>query len=251
MNQFDIQVADRGREGLNSFWRGVSESMDQTLAEWGATLPKYMEAVAVFFIGVLLGYIIEYIFWRLGERFHLEKLWKRTGVDDLLKKANIKSKPTHLAGQALKGVIIMYFLRLAAISAEWDQVSEFIADVLALIPSIFVAIIVMLFAVSYAGTAASLTQNLLFFGDKHVRKVIATLTKNLIIAFGLMIALSQFEFLQDYTKAVAYALLGMMALAGGLALGLGGQDFVRDALNNMREHEHDDGHKKGKTKKAS
>ncbi len=246
MNQPNGNFSEDSMIVVSSFWEGVSTSMDQTFTEWGLMLPKYIEALAVFFIGVLIGYFVEYLFRKAGEKFHLARLWSKIGLDTFLKKSKIKLTPTHLAGKTLKGIIIAYFLRLAAFAAEFDEVGQFLESVILFIPKAIIAFLIMFFAVSYAGTAAGIAQNLLFTEDKHVQKVTGILVKNLIIAFGAMEAFRQVGVLEELARNLSLALLAMFALAGGLALGLGAKDFVRKKLEQLEE-EHP---KKGKSKAA-
>ncbi len=230
----DTPLHQEGYNALTSFYTGVSTSVNQTLAEWGAILPDILKALTVLFIGILIGYVIEHIFRKLGDRLRLANFWQRIGFDDLLKKANIKSSPSQLVGKFLKGVIITYFLRVSAGIMGFVEIEEFLRKVIGLVPDIIIAVLILLFALQFAGTASSLLQNLLRIGDKQARWIIAAVAKNTIIAFGIMTALSQIGIAENLVEILFTALVAMLALAGGLALGLGGKEFVYDILKDMR-----------------
>ncbi len=230
----DVPLHEESYDAVASFYAGVSASVNQTLAEWGAILPDIIKALTVLFIGILIGYVIEHIFRRIGNRLRLANFWQKIGFDDLLQKANIKSSPSHLVGKFLKGVIITYFLRVAAGIMGFVEVEEFLKKVIGLVPDIIIAVLILLFALQFAGTAASLLQNLLRVGDKQARWIIAAVAKNTIIAFGVMTALSQIGIAENLVEILFTALVAMLALAGGLALGLGGKEFVYDMLKDMR-----------------
>lgn len=232
---------------IDGFYNGIMFSIDQSVSEWGRILPLALLALSILLIGLMLGYLIEWLFMKLGEKLKLTHIWTKTGFDLLLERANIKTNPSHLVGKFVKGVVITYFLRIAAGILGFTEVEEFLQKIIALVPDIVIAVIILLFAISAANTAASLTNNLLRIGDKHARVIIASVVKNILIAFGIMAALVQLHVAEDLIRILFTALVAMLALAGGLALGLGGKDFVHELLadfkkKNIESHDKTSGH---------
>jgi hypothetical protein len=65
-------------------------------------------------------------------------------------------------------------------------------------------------------------------------ETVATVSRWSILIFSFIAALSQLRIASDFMKLLFTAIVFMIALAGGLAFGLGGRDYARDALERMR-----------------
>ncbi len=215
--------------------QSIVTSSQKTINEIVALLPKFFQALFVFLIGWLIGMIIEWLFIKMGEKLRLSRIWEKTGLDDLLKKAEIKSTPSNLAGTFIKSIIIMFFLRQAMIIMGFVEIEEFISEIISLTPDIIVALFILLFAIRAADTVGALVKNMVGIGDEKTRKIMAVVAKNVLVAFGVMAALVQVHIAEELVQTLFTALVAMLALAGGLSLGLGGKDFVHDMIKEFRK----------------
>ena len=217
-----------------SFSQTIVLSSKETLNEIAILLPRFFQATVVFCVGWIIGIIIEWMFMKLGQKLRFTNIWEKTGLDSLLKKANIKSPPSKLAGTFIKSVIILFFLRQAVKIMGFSEIELFISDIIGLVPDIIIALLILLFSIQAAGTAGSLVHNLVGIGDKKARTIMAIVAKNVLIAFGVMAALVQVHIAEELVQTLFTALVAMLALAGGLAFGLGGKEFVHDMIEEFR-----------------
>lgn len=217
------------------FWNTVLQETRESLDQMAVLLPDLGIALTVLFLGWLLGIALEAGFLRLAKRLHLEKLWKKLGFDTLLQQSGIKRSPSAVVATFIKGVIITFFLKTAAKIMQFVEVEDFLDKVIALIPDIIIALLILLFAIKFAETMGALTENLLRIADKKARAILASVAKNIIIAFGIMAALVQIKIAPDIITILFTGFIAMLALAGGLAFGLGGKDFIRELLEDIRK----------------
>jgi hypothetical protein len=222
-------------EEFISFSDSILNSSRASVNDIAALLPKALLAILVFLIGWLIGIIIEWMFIKMGEKLKLNTFWEKTGLNSLLKKADIKSNPSKLAGTFLKSIIVMFFLRESMSIMGFVEIEEFIQKIINLAPDIIIALFILLFSINAAGTASSLVKNLMGIGDANSRKIMALVAKNILIAFGVMAALVQVHIAADMVQTLFTAFVAMLALAGGLALGLGGKDFVHEMIEDVRK----------------
>ena len=61
----------------------------------------------------------------------------------------------------------------------------------------------------------------------------AVFTKSVIVFFTILVVLNQLGVAQDIIRILFTGIIGMLALAGGLAFGLGGKDMARDLLSEL------------------
>ncbi|MHB9019982.1 MAG: mechanosensitive ion channel family protein, partial [Minisyncoccota bacterium] len=66
-------------------------------------------------------------------------------------------------------------------------------------------------------------------------KFLATASWWVIVMFGLLIALNQLGVAVAIINTVITGLIAMLALAGGLAFGLGGKDLAAHLLQKMKD----------------
>jgi hypothetical protein len=237
--QETVASADTIGHDLLTFPQSLVLSSQEILSQMGILFPRVMEATVIILIGWGIGVFIEWIFIKLGERLKLTRFWEKTGFNSLLRKANIQSTPSKLTGTFIKSVIILFFLRQSVIILGFSEVEEFIGQIIILVPDIVIALVILLFTIRVAGTAASLIENFLGIGDRKSRKIIAIIIKNILIAFGTMAVLVQLHIAEKLVQILFTALVSMLALAGGLAFGLGGKDFVREMICDFKNKKED------------
>lgn len=215
---------------LGGFWGSVNEFYTTV----GALLPKAIQAFFTIVFGWLLGLSIEIAFRKIGKTHRARRIWELTGFDDFVKKSGVKSDPAALTGVALKSTILLWFLRSAAKKMGFFQVESFLNSVLALIPDLAIGLLILLFAVRWANTAAKIVEKLAHIADKNTKAILAAVARNILIAFGILAALFQIRVAPELVQTLFTAFVAMLALAGGLAFGLGGKDFVHEILEEFR-----------------
>jgi len=218
-----------------NFSEEVLASSQSSLSDITNILPNLALALATLFLGWLLGSFLRWLFIVSGKRLHLDRFWESIGFDRLLKQGGVNTPPSEVLGTFLKGVIITLFLRGAAIILGFEEIEIFLQSVINMVPSILIALLVLLFAIKSANTASFFVENVVQVKDEQTKKILAGTAKNILIAFGIMIALFQLNIAQNFIEILFTAFVAMLALAGGLAFGLGGKEFIHDMLNEIRK----------------
>jgi len=210
----------------------------QSVADMLSLLPNILLAISVFIFGWLLGYLVQHSFRGLAQRTRIDELLKKIGFNEFVEKAKFKSHPLVIVGKFIKGIIIIFFLRQSLQIIGWTQVEQFIGAIIEFIPNLVIALLIVLMAIQFSQTLAFLAENMLSFGNEETRKIIGIVAKNIIIVFGIMAAVLQLNISAELTQmmqTIFTAFAAMLALAGGLALGLGSKDFVANALKKMQK----------------
>lgn len=218
-----------------NFSEEVLASSQSSLSDITNILPNLALALVTLFLGWLLGSFLRWLFIVSGKRLRLDRFWEKIGFDRLLKQGGISSPPSEVLGTFLKGVIITLFLRGAAIILGFQEIELFLQSVINIVPSILIALLVLLFAIKAANTASFFVENVMQIKDEQTKRILAGTARNILIAFGIMIALFQLNIAQNFIEILFTAFVAMLALAGGLAFGLGGKEFIHDVLKEMRK----------------
>lgn len=210
-----------------------TDSVVQILAFW----PQILAAFTVFIIGWLLSILLRKGIIKLGDRIKIPHFAEKSGFKDFLEKANIQSPPSVVIAKFFQAWIITIFLLAATKIVHLDTVSNFLEAIIYFIPNLIVAILILLFAVRFGDFASGIVAGALSLADSHATKVVSIVVKNILIAFGIMAAIVQLD-IPGASELIRILFIGFVAsisLAGGLAFGLGGKDFIRDLLENLKK----------------
>ncbi len=113
-------------------------------------------------------------------------------------------------------------------------VSLFLRDILAYIPSIIIAVLIMLASVVLANFSKSVVRASVMSAKLHASKFLGTLVWWTIVVFGFLAALIQLGIAVTILNTLITGLIAMLALAGGIAFGLGGKDYAAYLLEKLR-----------------
>ena len=132
-----------------------------------------------------------------------------------------------------------WFLTIVFILAATDilglfGISLFLRDVLAYIPSIIIAVLIMLAAFVLANFSKSVVKASVMSARLHASKFLGTLAWWTIVVFGFLAALIQLGIAVTILNTLITGLIAMIALAGGIAFGLGGKDYAAYLLEKLR-----------------
>ena len=115
------------------------------------------------------------------------------------------------------------------------EVGLFLKSILYYIPSVIVAAIVLLAATIIAKFMHKLVKASADAAGLQSSSTIAGIVKWAILIFGFVIALTQLGIAVTLIQTIVIGIIAMVAIAGGLAFGLGGKDMATKILEKMKE----------------
>jgi len=140
--------------------------------------------------------------------------------------------PSQYIGLLARWLIYLVFFLAAANFLGWSQVSLLLNDFLAWLPNLIVAVIIVLAApvlgrllrtaIEAGGAGMGLSNTAL----------LGRLAEFAVVAFGVIVALYQVGIASDLVNILFIGVVGAMALALGLAFGLGGRDVAAEISRN-------------------
>jgi hypothetical protein len=208
------------------------------LSEMGRQLllfiPNLLAALVVFFVGwavaVAAGRLVERLFVALRINPAFEHF---QGLKDAVERAGLKLNVSLVVGEIVKWFLIIVTLLAATDILGLTAISGFLVDVLRYIPNVVVAALILIIAVVlanfvYRTVAASITAA--GFGSATI---IAAISKWSIIVFAVMAALTQLRVAVSLIQTITTAFFAMIAIAGGLAFGLGGKEVAAKWLSKL------------------
>jgi hypothetical protein len=192
--------------------------------------PKVIAALIVLFVGFVVARIAGKLFVTLARKVGLEHAAHRVGLVDSMKQVGIKRSVSGIVGTIVFWLFMCVFLMTAVNILNWQPISAALQDVVNYIPLLLraaVVVIVGLLAATFIrGVVATSADR---FGLSYAQSLAAACYYILV----LMTLLASFEQLKIEFELLNWAILivfGGVAVAFGLAVGLGGRDVVAGIL---------------------
>lgn len=195
-------------------------------------LPNLLGAVLVFLIGLVLAKWAKKLIVKLLETIKFSIVLKKTGLEKFLKKAEVKLKTEEIVGGVIEWLVILVFSVAAVNILGLSTVSVVLERVLAYIPKIVSAILVLTIGVLLAGLVESLLKGALSQIDVKVSRLFGKIGSYLVVIFAALAAINELGIAQSLINILFMGFVAMLALGFGLAIGLGAKDLIAQILND-------------------
>lgn len=210
----------------------LSDLYDKTLSY----LPNLIAAVIVLIVGWLVAIFLSKLVLKILELIKIDTLANNLGLQNLAERVDRK-----LSLAALGAWLIKWFFFLASFIAASDilglnQVSTFLyQDVLNYAGHVVVAMAVLLLGILAANFFSHLVTASVKASGLHNGEPLGAITRWAIIGFTVIAALAQLQIATDFLQDLFRAVVAMLAIAGGLAFGLGGKDHAKKVLDGIED----------------
>ena len=225
-------------EDLNSplvqIQENVFSSSTSIFGRLALILPSILGAIGILLVGWGVSNLVYNFIIQSSDKLHLEYISEKLNIDHFLKKAGIKSQPAHIIAKFLQGYIFTLFFISATNIVGLVQISEFLDTIIEYIPRVVVALVIILFGIQISNTVGNIVKGALHFTHKHTSEIIAIVARFSLIFFSILAALVQLNVATRLVEILFVGFISMIALGGGLALGLGGKETVAELLYQLR-----------------
>ncbi len=199
-------------------------------------VPNLIGALIVLIVGLVvaagLGTLVEKIF----EAVRLDAFLARLGLAPYFERAGLRLRGARFLGQLVNWFIIVAFFLAASDSLGLFALSDFLKSVLAYIPNIIAAVLIMLASVVLGTFLKKVVTASVLSAKLHAAHFLGTLTWWALVIFGFLTALVQLNIAATIINTLITGFIAMLALAGGLAFGLGGREYAAYLLGKLRNH---------------
>jgi hypothetical protein len=172
---------------------------------------------------------------KIFETFRLDSFLVKLGVKPYFERAGIQLRASYFLGRLVYWFIVLAFLLAASDSLGLYALSGFLTNVLNYLPNIIAAVLIMLAAVVLAAFLRRVVIASVMGAKLHAAHFLGTLTWWTIVVFGFLAALTQLNIAAAIIQSIVTGFIAMLALAGGLAFGLGGKDYAAHLLNKLKD----------------
>ncbi|MGB9883190.1 MAG: mechanosensitive ion channel family protein [Microgenomates group bacterium] len=196
----------------------------------GSFLPNLFAGILILIIGVLIASILKHLIVTL---FHFLK------VDDLIHKTKIFPKGqmkiwVEVLTEIFKWMLIIVFLIPTLEIWGLSKATNVLNDFLYYLPNVVVAVVIAFVGLLAANLTSDLVRHSVKTLGSQSANTLAVFSKWTINFFTALVVLNQLGVAQDLVRILFTGIVAMLALAGGLAFGLGGKDVAKELLEDLK-----------------
>lgn len=198
-------------------------------------IPRLLLALIVFIVGWIVAVTLGRLAAQIVGFFKFDKFLQKTGIEEPLARGGLRLDTGQFIGGLVRWFFLVVFLVASVDIIGLDQVNVFLRDaVLLYLPNVIVAALILLIS----AVLGDFVQKIVV-GSAKAAKIpsamfLGGMSKWSIWLFAILAALYQLGIAGAFVQTLFTGFIAMLALAGGLAFGLGGRDAASKVVETLR-----------------
>lgn len=209
--------------------KGISQPAIAMLNDILTMIPNIVVAIILVMIGLWLGKWLKKFTADLLRRIGFDSYFKGMGLASTTGRPNSLSL-SEVVGYIVQVIVVLLFVAEALNVVKLDFFVDLARGVIAYLPHVIAAIVILGVGL-WLGSLVKRVLSSILQGDSS--NVLATVAKYAIITITVFMALDQLGVAPAIVNAAFILTLGGLALAFGLAFGLGGKNFASKYLTKL------------------
>ncbi len=217
-------------------WSKITiEALQQTWQGFILFLPILILSLLVFIIGWFIATGLGRLIAEVLKRLKFNQIFEKTGWKDALEKADFKVNASEFIGGVVKWILVIVFLLASVEILGFNQFASFLADIIAWLPNLVVAIAIFVVAIILTDILEKVFKAGVQKMDIGYTGFLGTAIRWAIYIFAGLAILLQLGVTPTIIDTLIKGFVGMVALALGLAFGLGGKETAAKILEDLRK----------------
>lgn len=216
---------------MSELWQeAMVEAFRETTKRIALFLPKLMALLTFILIGLAAAWLVKFLFMRILIACRFDSLCERLGLASALGKAGMKHPVSHVVGRISFWIIFLLFAFMGIDALDLPATANLMSLVLGFLPNVIAASLVALVGVLLANFAGEAALIAAVNAQVQEARLIANLIRWGIMLFTAAMVLTQLGIAKEIVVSAFSILFGGIVLALAIALGLGGRNIAKDAL---------------------
>lgn len=211
----------------------VRASLEGTVNTLVAALPRLLGFLAVLVVGWILSTLLARGVAALLHAIKFNELARRSGFADFVRNMGVRQDASWFIAGIAKWAVRLITLVVAFDLLGLPAVSTVFQQLLLWLPNLVVALVVLVVGGLAAKALARLARGATAEAGFSNPDALATVTKVAIWSFTIVVAVNQVGVASELINTLLIGIVGALALAAGLAFGLGGRDRAAEILDRV------------------
>ncbi len=200
-----------------------------------ATFPKILLAIVIFIIGWIVATTLAKLVTAGIDALKLDKLFKSAGTDEVLGRAGVHLHIGGVIGWLVKWLVVIAFLTASLTLLNLDAVTIFLQQIWVYIPQVIIAVIILILGTILADFTRRVVSGSAAIANVRSSRMIGTIAYYAIWILAIVTALDKLGIFGYFGQILFTGIVLMIAIAFGLAFGLGGKDAASRWINRISE----------------
>jgi len=217
---------------ISDWGQMLMASLTGALAMFFGAIPKVLGFIVILVVGWLVASLVEKAVAALLRTVNFNSLAERSGFSDFVRKSG-----TGADASVMIGGIAKWFVRLIALVVAFDAlglpaVSDVLRQLLLWLPNLVVALVALVIGGIAASALSRVVRGAAAEGGLGNPDLLARIASVAVWAFAIVVAVNQIGIATTLVNILFTATIGAVALALGLAFGLGARDTAGEIVRN-------------------
>lgn len=205
-------------------------SLNNGIAVIVSFVPKIVAGTIIFLIGVIIASIFKQVILEVFKALRIESILRKYGVPE----AKEEFAWSNIFSEIVRWFVIIIFLLPTADIWGLPRVVTILNEFLLYLPNVLVAAIIAVVGFVLGSLAHDLILASVKGISSNTANTIASVTRWAINVFVILAVLNQLGVATDLIRILFTGFVAMLAIAGGIAFGLGGQSSAKDVIEGVR-----------------
>lgn len=216
--------ADVVANSLANLWLGIA-----------SFLPNLFGALVILLVGLIVAAALGTVVEKILDAIKIDQMLAKVGIDTHVTRGGLRLRAAYFAGQIVRWFFVVVFVLAAADTLQLYALTSFLRDVLSYLPNVIVAALILVASLAIANIVARIIAASVAASRLQGAGFLSTIAWWAIVIFGVFAALLQLNVAAAIVQTLVTGVIAMLALAGGLAFGLGGRDYAAHLLEKFRK----------------
>jgi hypothetical protein len=195
-----------------------------------------LAALVVFFFGWLVAVLVKWVLEFVLSKIQIKEWLNRAGLGKYVEDFTWEERLDKVLAEIGFWVVLVVFLMTSLDLLGLSTVSSFIRSVVNYIPKAVAGGLILLAGFLFGELTRKAVSGILRGLEKKSASGVGVFIKWAIVVFAFLAALNTWGVAVEIVNTLAMGVVLFVALAGGLAFGLGGQETAREVLENIKRH---------------
>src|SRR3989344_4907174 len=220
---------------LSTWQAALVNATASLLASFIGFIPNLIGSVLIFGLGWFLGNIFHRLTTKILNTLKVARWADSPAMTKFLTEAGWASKLEQAVGQAVRFLTILVFFVASVNLLGLTTVSLVLTSILAYIPNVIAAILILVMGTLLAGVVESLVKGSLGAVDLKTSRLLGKTSSYIVLMFTILASLSQLNIAANFVQTLFTGIVATISIGLGLSLGLGSKDLIAKILNQWYE----------------
>jgi small-conductance mechanosensitive channel len=207
----------------------ILQSLQNALGTFLEYIPQLIGAVIILLIGYIVARILQAVVARLLQAIGFDRWMEHGGIKQFFDRAQTRETPATVLGKLIFWLVFIIAITMAADALGIRQISAVLGQLIAYIPSVIAAILILVLAALLANFLAGIVRG------ATGSDLLSNVARYAIIIYAAFAAITELGIAVQLTAPTFLIILGAVALAAAIAFGFGAQGVARDIVEKAYE----------------